>query len=44
MIPSFDPSKDDLIIEKWTEHVDDLANQYDWDDRMTDKGAPGQGD
>lgn len=33
MIPLFDPSKDDLLIEKWIEHVDDLADQYDWDDR-----------
>lgn len=32
MIPVFDPSKDDLVIEKWIEHVDDLAEQYSWDD------------
>lgn len=33
MIPLFDSSRDDLVIEKWIEHVDDLAIQYDWDDR-----------
>lgn len=33
MIPLFDPSKDDLVIERWIEHVDELAVQYDWDDR-----------
>lgn len=33
MIPMFDTLKDDLVIEKWIEHVDDLAMQYDWDNR-----------
>ncbi|KYN42551.1 hypothetical protein ALC56_03010 [Trachymyrmex septentrionalis] len=28
MIPPFDPSKDDFVIEKWIEHVDELAAQY----------------
>lgn len=32
-IPLFDPSKEDLTIEKWTEHVEDLAAMHDWDDR-----------
>lgn len=32
MIPLFDPSKDDLVIERWIEHVDELAIRYDWDD------------
>lgn len=33
MIPLFDPSQDDLVIEKWIEHVDKLAVQYNWDER-----------
>ncbi|XP_029054694.2 uncharacterized protein LOC114881970 [Osmia bicornis bicornis] len=33
MIPLFDPSKDDLVVEKWMERVDGLAEQFDWDDR-----------
>lgn len=33
MIPIYDPSKDELIIEKWIEHVDELAAQHGWDDR-----------
>lgn len=31
MIPPFDPARDELVIEKWIEHVDDLAEQYGWD-------------
>ncbi|XP_011862927.1 PREDICTED: uncharacterized protein LOC105559328, partial [Vollenhovia emeryi] len=42
MIPIFDPSKDDLVIEKWIEHVDDLATQYDWDDRAIMRLIPGR--
>lgn len=38
----FDPSKDDLIIEKWIEYVDDLAIQYDWDDRAIMQLIPGR--
>ncbi|RLU26431.1 hypothetical protein DMN91_000225 [Ooceraea biroi] len=33
MIPLFDLSKDDLVIERWIEHVDELAEQYGWDKR-----------
>lgn len=32
-IPLFDPSKDELTIEKWVEHVEDLAAMHDWDDK-----------
>lgn len=42
MIPLFDPAKDDLVIEKWIEHVDDLAAQYDWDDRAIMRLIPGR--
>ncbi|XP_024885716.1 uncharacterized protein LOC112463518 [Temnothorax curvispinosus] len=40
MIPTFDPAKDELTIEKWIEHVDDLAEQYDWDDRSVMRLIP----
>jgi len=33
MIPPFDPLKEDLVIAKWIEHVDELAVQYDWDEK-----------
>ncbi|XP_036146314.1 uncharacterized protein LOC118646778 [Monomorium pharaonis] len=33
MIPPFDPSKNNLTVDKWIEHVNDLAEQYDWEDR-----------
>ncbi|KAK2578390.1 hypothetical protein KPH14_011876 [Odynerus spinipes] len=33
MIPLFDPSMDELTVEKWIEHVESLATQFDWDDR-----------
>lgn len=42
MIPLFDPSKDDLVVEKWIEHVDDLAAQYDWDDKAILRLIPGR--
>ncbi|XP_011883872.1 PREDICTED: uncharacterized protein LOC105571014 [Vollenhovia emeryi] len=42
MIPLFDPSKDDLVIEKWIEHVDDLSAQYDWDDKAILRLIPGR--
>lgn len=32
MIPPFDSARDEHI-DKWVEHVDDLAEQYGWDDR-----------
>lgn len=42
MIPSFDPSRDILTVEKWIEHVDDLAEQYDWDGRAIMRLIPGR--
>lgn len=33
LIPIYDPSKEDLSIENWVRHVDDLAHRFDWDDR-----------
>lgn len=33
MIPPFDPTKDDMTIEKWIQHVDELSKQYGWNDR-----------
>lgn len=33
MLPIYDPAKEDLVIERWIEHVDELAEQYGWDDR-----------
>lgn len=33
MIPLFDPSRDDPVIDKWIEHVDDSAAQYDWNEK-----------
>lgn len=42
MISLFDPSKDDLVIEKWIEHVDDLSAQYDWDDKAILRLIPGR--
>lgn len=33
MIPLFDPEKDNLVIDKWIEHVDELAAQYEWDEK-----------
>lgn len=42
MIPVYDPSKDDLVIEKWIEHVDELATQYNWNDRAIMRLIPGR--
>lgn len=42
MILVFDPSTDDLVIEKWIEHVDDLAAQYNWDDKAIMRLIPGR--
>lgn len=41
-MPLFDPLKDDLVIEKWIKHVDDLAEQYDWNDRSIMRLIPGR--
>ncbi|KYQ50117.1 hypothetical protein ALC60_10810 [Trachymyrmex zeteki] len=43
MIPLFDSLKNNLlvVIEKWIEHVDNLAVQYDWDDRAIVRLIPG---
>lgn len=42
MIPIYDPAKDELTIEKWIEHVDELAAQHDWDDRAIMRLIPGR--
>ncbi|RLU25339.1 hypothetical protein DMN91_001495 [Ooceraea biroi] len=43
MIPLFDPSKDDLVIERWIEHVDELVEQYGWNKQAALYGSvPGQ--
>ncbi|XP_011860091.1 PREDICTED: uncharacterized protein LOC105557453 [Vollenhovia emeryi] len=42
MIPLFDPSKDELVVDKWIEHVDDLAAQYDWDEKAIMRLIPGR--
>lgn len=34
MILIFDSSKDDLMVNQWTAHVDQVAKQYNWDDRI----------
>lgn len=41
-IPLFDPSKDDVVIEKWIESVDDLAAMHDWDERAIMRLIPGR--
>lgn len=33
MIPIFDPLKDTITIEQWVQQIDELAKQYDWNDR-----------
>lgn len=40
MIPPFDPAKDDMTIEKWIQHVDELSIQYGWDDRAITRLIP----
>ncbi|CAK9796137.1 hypothetical protein ANTPLA_LOCUS661 [Anthophora plagiata] len=32
LIPMYDPSKEDVAIENWVRHVDDLAARFSWDD------------
>ncbi|XP_076758417.1 uncharacterized protein LOC143427834 [Xylocopa sonorina] len=32
LIPVYDPAKEDMAIETWLRHVDELAKQYGWDD------------
>ena len=33
LLPTYDPAKEDLSIENWVRHVDDLAHRFEWDDR-----------
>jgi hypothetical protein len=32
LMPVFEPMKDEVVIEQWIRHVDELAERYGWDD------------
>lgn len=34
MIPIFDAPKADQIVDQWVTCVEQIAEQYDWDDKM----------
>lgn len=42
LVPVFDPSRDDAVIENWLAKVDNLAERYRWDDDTVIRLIPGR--
>ena len=40
MILPFDPARDDVMLEKWIQHMEELAQQYGWNDRAIMRFIP----
>lgn len=42
LVLMFDPARDEILVETWIRHVDDLAEKHGWDNRRIMKLIPGR--